>query len=278
MPSERNIRIGNVSGATGTVPLCYIETVLGLTRSTGDAPHALARMVREGDVDVITGDWLSEMNIAWNAITKADNPDLGYEVGFYTQLSECIDEIAQKKVKVVTNAGALNAPGLSRRIEELCKERGLSLKVATVVGDDVTDLVTRRSSEGESSASTFKHLDHEEQLLDDWDPSLEPSCAAAYIGCWGIVAALRADADIVICGRVTDASPVIGAAAWWYDWSVEDYDALAGGLIAGHLIECGPYVSILSGRYAAQIADYPLPRPAGPTSLASRPISTTWST
>ncbi|OQO06222.1 hypothetical protein B0A48_08810 [Cryoendolithus antarcticus] len=145
MPSERNIRIGNVSGATG------------------DAPHAMARMVREGDVDVITGDWLSEMNIAWNAIAKAENPDLGYEIGFYDQLGECREEVAARKIKI----------------------------------------------------------------LDDWDSELTPLCAAAYIGCWGIVEALKSGADIVICGRVTDASPVIGAVAWWYGWEADQFDILA---------------------------------------------------
>lgn len=200
-------------------------------------------MVREGNVDVITGDWLSEMNIAWNAITKADNPELGYEIGFYTQLTECIDEIVEKKIKVVTNAGALNSPALSAKIEELCRSRGHDdIIVATVVGDDVSHLV-KRSSTGKTELQNlqFRHLDHEEQLLGEWDPDLEPTCAAAYIGAWGIVAALREGADIVICGRCTDASPVIGSAAWWHGWDETSYNELAGTLIAGHLIECGPY-------------------------------------
>ncbi|KAK5175648.1 uncharacterized protein LTR77_000787 [Saxophila tyrrhenica] len=195
-------------------------------------------MVREGDVDVITGDWLSEMNIAWNSITKSEDPDLGYEIGFYTQLCECIDEIVEKGMKVVTNAGALNSPALTAKIENLCRQRGHDdVVVATVVGDDVSSLIT---SEGKGGLK-FQHLDHAEQLLDDWNPDLTPSCAAAYIGAFGVVEALTYGAQIVVCGRVTDASPVIGAAAWWHGWSQDDYDALAGALIAGHLIECGPY-------------------------------------
>jgi hypothetical protein len=195
-------------------------------------------MLREGEVDVITGDWLSEMNIAWNAITKAENPDLGYEIGFYDQLMECMDEIVEKSIKVVTNAGALNAPALTAKIEQLCKSRGhTDVVVATVVGDDVTSKVVSAGKAG----LQFRHLDHEEKLLEDWSPDLKPSCAAAYIGAWGIVEALRQGAQIVICGRCTDASPVIGAAAWWHGWSTQDFDPLAGALIAGHLIECGPY-------------------------------------
>ncbi|EMC95207.1 hypothetical protein BAUCODRAFT_72418 [Baudoinia panamericana UAMH 10762] len=219
--SRPYIRIGNVSGATG------------------DAANAMARMVQHGDCDVITGDWLSEMNIAWNAITKAENPELGYEVGFYNQLETCIDEVVAKKVKIITNAGALNAPALSRRVEQLCEARGHSdVVVATIVGDDVSHLVKQT---GKGSRPHLHHLDHEDQLLDNWDLDAEPTSAAAYIGAWGIVAALENGADIVICGRVTDASPVIGAAAWWHGWSPRSYDELAGALIAGHLIECGPY-------------------------------------
>ncbi|THW28376.1 DUF1446-domain-containing protein [Aureobasidium pullulans] len=223
MPTQRHLRIGNCSGATG------------------DAPHAMARMVREADVDVITGDWLSEMNIAWESIRKAEDPELGYDVGFLRQLTECIDDIAERKTKIITNAGAMNAPVLARKVEELCQSRGHDLVVATILGDDVSYLLKQGKSG--QRALEFPHLDHQNQLLEDWDPDLEPTCAAAYIGAWGIVAALREGADIVICGRVTDASPVVGAAAWWYGWSEQSYDQLAGALIAGHLIECGPYAT-----------------------------------
>ncbi|THX27691.1 DUF1446-domain-containing protein [Aureobasidium pullulans] len=221
MPTQRHVRIGNCSGATG------------------DAPHAMARMVREADVDVITGDWLSEMNIAWESIRKAEDPELGYDVGFLRQLTECLDDIAERETKIITNAGAMNAPVLARKVEELCQSRGHDLVVATILGDDVSYLLKQGKSG--QRALELPHLDHQNQLLEDWDPDLEPTCAAAYIGAWGIVAALREGADIVICGRVTDASPVIGAAAWWYGWSEQSYDQLAGALIAGHLIECGPY-------------------------------------
>ncbi|THX52525.1 DUF1446-domain-containing protein [Aureobasidium pullulans] len=223
MPTQRHLRIGNCSGATG------------------DAPHAMARMVREADVDVITGDWLSEMNIAWESIRKAEDPELGYDAGFLRQLTECIDDIAERKTKIITNAGAMNAPVLARKVEELCQSRGHDLVVATILGDDVSYLLKQGKSG--QRALEFPHLDHQNQLLEDWDPDLEPTCAAAYIGAWGIVAALREGADIVICGRVTDASPVVGAAAWWYGWSEQSYDQLAGALIAGHLIECGPYAT-----------------------------------
>ena len=220
MLSKRPIRIGNVSGATG------------------DSPHALERMVKDGDVDVITGDWLSEMNIAWNAIVKKDNPELGYENGFYTQLEGSLDEIIAKGIKVVTNAGALNTVSLARKVQELCKSRGYSEEiVAAVIGDDVSELIVDRSKAGDLE---FPHLDHTEMKLHDWE--LAPFCANAYIGCRGIIKALDRGASIVICGRCTDASPVMGAAAWYFGWREDQYDELAGALIAGHLIECGAYV------------------------------------
>lgn len=181
------------------------------------------------------------MNIAWESIRKAEDPELGYDVGFLRQLTECLDDIAERKTKIITNAGAMNAPVLARKVEELCQNRGHDLVVATILGDGVSYLLKQGKSG--QRALEFPHLDHQNQLLEDWDPDLEPTCAAAYIGAWGIVAALRKGADIVICGRVTDASPVIGAAAWWYGWSEQSYDQLAGALIAGHLIECGPYAT-----------------------------------
>ncbi|KIX04246.1 uncharacterized protein Z518_07800 [Rhinocladiella mackenziei CBS 650.93] len=221
MISKGPIRIGNVSGATG------------------DMPTAMARMVAEDNIDVITGDWLSEMNIAWNAITKRDNPDLGYENGFFVQLEECLDDIVAKGIKVITNAGALNTLSLTRKVRDLVTAKGHdSVIVAAVLGDDISDLLG--DSERRKDLS-FPHLDHIEQTLDGWE--LEPFCGNAYIGCRGIVEALNSGASIVICGRCTDASPVMGAAAWHFGWNVEEqYNELAGALLAGHLIECGAYV------------------------------------
>ncbi|KUJ15964.1 DUF1446-domain-containing protein [Mollisia scopiformis] len=224
MPSKRNIRIGNVSGATG------------------DHWEAMSRMVENGNVDIVTGDWLSEMNIAWNAITKASDPTLGYEIGFLDQLFQCIDSIVAKGLKVITNAGALNVEALASKVEGLCRERGHGqVVVAHVLGDDITELLKDKEKRRKLD---LRHLDHEAQSFEDWDLKDDIQSAVAYIGAWGIVEALDTGADIVICGRVTDASPVIAAAAWWYDWKRGSFDQLAGALVAGlDLIECGPYAT-----------------------------------
>lgn len=229
MSRPNPLRIGNVSGATG------------------DAPTAMSRMAASGQVDVITGDWLSEMNIAWNAIAKSQDSSSGYEAGFLVQLGESLDDIVKNGIKVVTNAGALNTIGLTRRVEELCRGMGHDPVVAAVLGDDISSDIDL----------SLQHLDHPEWNLSKL--GLQPYCGVAYIGCWGIAEALKNGADIVICGRVTDASPVIGAAAWWHEWARTDFDQLAHALIAGRqlplkslvrmliaiadLIECGPYVT-----------------------------------
>lgn len=218
-PQPRSIRIGNVSGATG------------------DHPHAMHRMMTSGDVDIITGDWLSEMNIAWNAITKQEvDSSLGYENGFFVQLEECLDLIIEKGVRVITNAGALNTDALYEKVLRLLDQRGYGdVVVAKVLGDDVSDLMG-----DEKKRREMVHLDKPHQSLADWP--FEPTCATAYIGSRGIATALQQNARIILCGRVTDASPVMGAAAWWHGWSYQHHQELAGSLLAAHLIECGPYV------------------------------------
>jgi hypothetical protein len=189
-------------------------------------------MLASGPLDAIAGDWLSELNIAWNAIRKYEDPTKGYEVGFLEQLDESIDLIAQKKVKVVSNAGALNTPECARRVKTICDNHGHShLKIAYVEGDDISDIVIDVSKQADLGG--IVHLDHPERSLASWNR--KPLCGVAYFGGWGIVQALREGADIVICGRVTDASPVIALAAWWHDWRYDAWDQLAGALVAGRM-------------------------------------------
>lgn len=187
-------------------------------------------MVSNGSLDAITGDWLSELNIAWNAIRKHDDAEKGYEVGFLEQLDDSIDMIAEKKIKLVTNAGALNTPQCAKLAKEICQKHGHGhLKVAYVEGDDISSILSDKTKQAELGG--IQHLDHPGRTLESW--GREPLCGVAYFGGWGIVEALREGADIVICGRVTDASPVIGLAAWWHGWSHDAWDQLAGALIAG---------------------------------------------
>lgn len=165
-----------------------------------------------------------------------------------------MDVINTKRIKVALNGGALNPKGLAEAVAELAKERNANLTVAYISGDDVLPEVRQRIQVAESSP--LPHLDSVGDdvkfkqgmtLPSDLNPEAIVS-ANAYLGARGIVAAFRNGADIVIAGRVSDASPVIAAAWYWWSWSDTDYDQLAGGLVAGHLIECSAYVT--GGNYA----------------------------
>ncbi|KAL4808373.1 hypothetical protein BDV18DRAFT_167928 [Aspergillus unguis] len=224
---QRPIVIGNVAGAME------------------DAPDAMLRMVSgKKHLDAITGDWAAELNIAWNAIRKYNDPAKGYEAGFLDQLDASIDTIVQRGIKVVSNAGVLNVVECAKQAKRICAAHGHGgLVVAYVEGDNLSEMFSGSGSDPEKRAvlDGVRHLDKPDERLRDW--SKEPYCGVAYFGCRGIVEALNRGADIVVCGRVTDASPVIALAAWWHGWDVSEWDALANALVAGHLIECGPYAT-----------------------------------
>ncbi|KAK7224978.1 hypothetical protein V2G26_012981 [Clonostachys chloroleuca] len=232
---RRPIRIGNASGAIG------------------DGIDQVFRLASSGDVDAITADYLAEFNIAWKAIELQTNPELGYEPNFLEQLAwengAGAKAVARNKVKVVHDGGALNPKGLARKVDEYFKSLGISdVKVAWVEGDNVTEQVKSNQLVG------LRHLDQKDITFRNSDDT--PTLAAnAYTGQEGIVKALEVGADIVICGRCCDASPVMGLATWWHGWGPSAYDPLAGSLMAGHLIECGAYVT--GGNYcgAMEVAE-----------------------
>ena len=138
----------------------------------------------------------------------------------------------RKDIKIVTNAGGLNPSSMAKQIEEITAELNLNLKVAYIDGDD---LIPRF----EELKAANEPLNNIEKGISLHDYEKKPLTANAYFGAWGIKEALDAGADVVVCPRVTDAAVVIGPAAWKYNWSRDNYDALAGALAAGHIIECG---------------------------------------
>jgi Acyclic terpene utilisation family protein AtuA len=216
------IRIGNASGAIG------------------DGIDQVYRLARDGDVDAITADYLAEFNIAWKAIELTTRPDLGYEPNFLEQLAwqggAAARLLARKRIKVVHDGGALNPRGLAEKVHDYFSSLGIhDMKIAWVSGDDVTALVK------EGSFGSIKHLDLKGVELSATKYNI--LAANVYTGQSGIVCALEAGGDIVICGRCCDASPVMGLAYWWHGWVPTDYDVMAGSLMAGHLIECGAYVT-----------------------------------
>lgn len=195
-----------------------------------------------GQVDFITGDWLAENNIAQEAAAMDKGTGEGFKKNAWEGLQLSMDVIAEKGIKVVIDGGGLGPQNLAKRCQELITEKGYCLKVAYVSGDNITGRVRTSLRETGKLPASFQDgsgKNHEDAKF----TADEVLACTAYIGARAIVKALEADADIVICGRVADASPIIGAAWYWYGWSDTDYDRLAGAFLAGHIIECSAYAS-----------------------------------
>jgi hypothetical protein len=189
---------------------------------------AAAREMLDGPIDVLTGDYLAELTmlILWKARRK--DQSLGYATTFLRQMEDVLGTCLERGIKVVANAGGLNPKGLAAKISELAP----AARVAYLTGDDLAPAIKDLQADGHE----FTNLDTGVPLA---KAELPVVTANAYLGGWGIAAALQAGADVVICGRVTDASLVTGPAAWWHGWRRDDWDALAGAVAAGHVIECG---------------------------------------
>ncbi|MFG3287175.1 acyclic terpene utilization AtuA family protein [Streptomyces sp. NPDC048111] len=174
----------------------------------GDRFDAMREMLTGGHLDVLTGDYLAELTLLILGRDRLRDPRFGYAKTFLRQLEDCLGLAHERGVRIVTNAGGLNPAGLADAIRELSERVGVPARVAHVEGDALA------LPEGALTAN-------------------------AYLGGAGIAACLRGGADIVVTGRVTDAALVTGPAAWWFDWGPEEYDALAGAVVAGHVLECG---------------------------------------
>jgi Acyclic terpene utilisation family protein AtuA len=194
----------------------------------GDRLSAPRELLEGGEIDVLTGDYLAELTmlLLWRARSK--DPDGGYATTFLRQMEDVLGLALDRGVKVVANAGGLNPAGLAAALRSLAGRLGLRPRIAHVEGDDL-----------------LPRLAELKELLPD---GAEPVTANAYLGGWGIAAALGTGADVVVCGRVADASLVSGAAAWRFGWSPGDLDRLAGAVVAGHVLECGTQAT--GGNYA----------------------------
>ncbi|WP_024874207.1 acyclic terpene utilization AtuA family protein [Saccharomonospora piscinae] len=202
------IRIGNASGFYG------------------DRFAAVREMLTGGELDVLTGDYLAELTMLILGRDQLADPARGYARTFLRQLEDALGLAAERGVRVVSNAGGLNPAGLAAALRQLVDRLGLAVSVAHVEGDDL------RGREAELGL----------------DPAAPPVTANAYLGAFGIAECLRAGADVVVTGRVTDASLVVGPAAAHFGWTPADHDPLAGAVVAGHVLECGAHAT--GGNYA----------------------------
>ena len=197
----------------------------------GDRPSGAMEMVDGGPIDVLTGDWLAELTMLILSRIRARTPRGGFARTFVTQMEQVMGTCLDRGIKVVANAGGLDPDGCAEAVQEVAERLGLSPTIAYIDGDDLLprldDLVTSGELSPFDPGATGALGDSSEYLT-----------ANAYLGCWGIVEALRRGADIVITGRVTDAAVVCGPAAWHHGWARDDWDPLAGAVVAGHVIEC----------------------------------------
>lgn len=199
----------------------------------GDRLAAAREMLEDGPIDYLTGDYLAELTmlILWK--TRAKDPTLGFASTFLRQMEDVLGLAVERGVRIVVNAGGLNPAGLAERLRALADTLGVAAKVAHVEGDDLLPKLAELQANGVALA----HLESGRALK---DAGVQPVTANAYLGAWGIVAALESGADVVVCPRVTDASLVVGPAAYHFGWTHDDRDRLAGAVVAGHVIECGP--------------------------------------
>ncbi|WP_071659525.1 acyclic terpene utilization AtuA family protein [Streptomyces humi] len=184
----------------------------------GDRFDAMREMLTGGELDVLTGDYLAELTMLILGRDRLKDPGAGYARTFLRQLEDCLGLARERGVRIVTNAGGLNPAGLADAVRKLADRLGIPVRVAHVEGDDLTAA-------------------HPGSLA-----------AHAYLGGFGIAECLRAGADIVVTGRVTDAALVTGPAAAHFGWGPDAYDRLAGAVVAGHVLECGTQAT--GGNYA----------------------------
>ncbi|GAA2863756.1 DUF1446 domain-containing protein [Streptosporangium fragile] len=197
----------------------------------GDRLSAAREMVEGGPIDVLTGDWLAELTMLILAGNRLKGRP-GYAPTFLAQLEEVLGTCLDRGIRIVSNAGGLDPAGCAGAVAELAARLGLRARIAHVTGDDLTGY----------DMGDAVNLDTGEKL-----PGA-PLTANAYLGGRPIAAALSAGADVVVTGRVTDAALVTGPGIWRYGWGPDDHDALAGSMVAGHVIECGCQAT--GGNYA----------------------------
>ncbi len=211
---DKTVRIGGASGYWG------------------DTSSAPSQIVEKGDIHYLVFDYLAEVTMSILAKLRARSEEAGYAVDFVTvAMKPLIGEIAKRGIKVIANAGGVNLPACRKALEKVAQEAGVTLKIGIVEGDDLiprlSDLRAMNIREMQSGAPL------PEKILS----------ANAYLGAFPIAAALAAGADIVITGRCVDSALVLGPLIHEFGWKPDDFDRLAAGSLAGHLLECGAQVT-----------------------------------
>jgi hypothetical protein len=194
----------------------------------GDTETAAAQLVRRGDVDYLVSDYLAEVTMSIMAAQKLRNPQAGYALDFVSAvMAPLAREIAEKKIKVITNAGGVNPQACRDAVLKACEAAGVRLKVALVLGDDLLARVDELRGLG------IREMDTGEPL------PAKITSMNAYLGGFPVARALDQGADVVITGRCVDSAVTLGALIHAFGWTMDDHDRLAAGTLCGHIIECG---------------------------------------
>ncbi|MCG8548511.1 MAG: DUF1446 domain-containing protein, partial [Alphaproteobacteria bacterium] len=208
--SERRVRIGCGAGFWG------------------DSPEGAIQLVERGNLDYLVVDYLSEVTMSVLARAKEKDPSAGYARDFIRPVMESIlPDIASRGIKVIANAGGMNLPACRDALATLAAEQHVDMRIATVTGDDLSPDVETLRMDGVREMETGAPLPDGLRSVN------------AYLGAGPIRAALDRDADIVLTGRCVDSALVLGPLMHEFGWSENDYDRLAAGSLAGHIVECG---------------------------------------
>jgi hypothetical protein len=200
----------------------------------GDSVDAPVELLRGGPIDYIGMDYLAEVTLSIMMRQMLKNPERGYATDFVEFIRRILPELKERGVRVITNAGGLNPKACRQQIFEVARELGVSgLRVGVVEGDDILPRLATLVEAGHP----LEHMESGEPIVDVLG---EVTSANAYLGAWPVVEALNQGADIVLCGRVTDTALALAPMAHEFGWSPEQWDLMAAGTVAGHILECGP--------------------------------------